>query len=98
MLSELLGSFPVYSSRSVGSMLGGETIIITGPVFEADDDILCIFGQIETEGVYLTDDKCLCVVPSTNKDAIVDLVIKITRGTAVLMGGTKFRYSMIETY
>ena len=98
MLSELIGSFPVYSSRSVGNMLGGETIIITGPVFHKDDDILCIFGQIETEGVYLSKDKCLCVVPSANKDAIVDLAIKITRGTAVLMGGTKFRYSMIELF
>ena len=98
MLSELIGSFPVYSSRSVGNMLGGETVIITGPVFQEDDDILCIFGQIETEGVYLSKDKCLCVVPSANKDGIVDLAIKITRGTAVLMGGTKFRYSMIELF
>ena len=67
-------------------------------MFEADDDILCIFDRIETNGVYLSEDKCLCVVPSTTKDAIVDLTIKITRGTAVLIGGTKFRYSMIEIY
>ena len=32
-------------------MLGGVTVIITGPVFQEDYDILCIFSQIETEGV-----------------------------------------------
>ena len=32
-------------------MLGGETVIITGPVFKEDYDILCIFSQVETEGV-----------------------------------------------
>ena len=32
-------------------MLGGETVIITGAVFKEDYDILCIFSQVETEGV-----------------------------------------------
>ena len=91
----IIGSFPVYSSHSVGNMLGGEIVIITGPTFEEDDDILCIFGQIETEGVYLSGDKCLCVVPTADEDNIVNLAIKITRGSAVLTGGTKFRYSKL---
>lgn len=76
-------------------MLGGETIVITGPIFKEDDDILCIFGQNETECVYLSQDKCLCVVPASDEDSILDLVIKITRGSAVLTGGTKFRYSKL---
>ena len=89
----IIGSFPVYSSRSVGNMLGGETVIITGPTFEEDDDILCVFGQIETECGYLSEEKCLCVIPTADEDNVVDLAIKITRGSAVLTGGTKFRYS-----
>ena len=76
-------------------MLGGEIVIITGPTFEEADDILCIFGQIETEGAYLSGDKCLCVVPAAKEDNVVDLAIKITRGSAVIKGGTKFRYSKL---
>ena len=79
-------------------MLGGETIIITGPTFKEDDDILCIFGQNETECVFLSEDKCLCVVPASNEDTILDLVVKIIRGSAVLTGGTKFRYSKLSLF
>ena len=88
-----IGTFPVYTSRSVGSMLGGEIITITGPVFEPDDNITCTFGDIETIGGFLTKDKCLCVTPPVENDGIVQLNLKITRkGTATLNGGTKFRF------
>lgn len=83
----------MYSSRSVGNMLGGEIVVITGPSFKPDDSILCTFGQIETLGGYLSWTKCICVVPPAANDGIVNLNIKITRGTAILTGGTKFRYS-----
>ena len=86
------GSFPVYSSRSIGSLLGGEILIITGPTFKPDDNIVCSFGGVETTGGFITKDSCLCVTPPADNDGIVQLNIKITRGTATLNGGTKFRY------
>ena len=88
----LPGSFPVYPSQSVGSMLGGQIIMITGPTFTLDDDIVCVFGQNETQGAYLSQDKCFCVVPMAANDGIVDLNVRIKRGRIVLTGKTKFRY------
>ena len=88
----MLGSFPVHLSRSVGSVLGGEIVIITGPVFMADDEINCTFGQIEISGAYLSEEQCFCVVPLAANDGIVDFTIKIKRETAVRTGKSKFRY------
>lgn len=91
-LNLYVGSFPVYSSQSVGSILGGEILTINGPTFNQNDNITCIFGKIETEGVYLTEQQCLCVVPQAENDGLVNLNIKIRRGAAILIGRTKFRY------
>ena len=66
--------------------------MITGPIFTLDDDIVCVFGQNETQGVYLSQDKCFCVVPMAANDGIVDLNVRIKRGRIVLTGKTKFRY------
>jgi deleted-in-malignant-brain-tumors protein 1 len=89
-----LGSFPVYSSHSVGSLLGGDVLIITGPVFKQDDDIKCIFGQTETQGAYISEEECVCVVPEATTDGLVSLEIRILRGSATLSGVTKFRYTL----
>ena len=75
-------------------MLGGELITISGPTFKPDDNITCIFGTTETEGVFLTEEQCICVAPETDSDGLINLDIQIVRGTAVLKGQTKFRYSM----
>ena len=82
----------MYPSQSVGSILGGQIIMITGPIFTLDDDIVCVFGKNETQGVYLSQDKCFCVVPMAANDGIVDLNVRIKRGKIVLTGKTKFRY------
>ena len=83
----------MYTSQSVGSMLGGEVIVITGPAFKPDDNILCAFGDTEAVGIFLSENKCLCVTPQVANDGIVQLNIKITRaGSATLNGGTKFRF------
>ena len=88
----MLGSFPVHLSRSVGSVLGGEIVIITGPVFMTDDQINCTFGEIEIPGAYLSEEQCFCVTPLAANDGIVDFTVKIKRGTTVQSGKAKFRY------
>jgi hypothetical protein len=88
-----LGSFPVYANPSIGHIFGGEQISITGPSFETQDNISCVFGDVETEGVFINERKCLCVAPpATSEDSVVELSIKITRGSATLSGATKYRY------
>ena len=66
--------------------------MITGPTFTLDGDIVCVFGQNETPGAYLSHDKCFCVVPMAASDGIVDLNVRIKHGKTVHTGKTKFRY------
>ena len=66
--------------------------MITGPNFTLDDDIVCVFGQNETPGAYLSKDKCFCVLPMAASDGIVDLNVRIKRGRIAQTGKTKFRY------
>ena len=89
----LIGSFPVHASQTVGKVFGGEQVFITGPQFEAQDTINCIFGDVVTDGYFISQEKCLCIAPEQYNDGIVQLVINITRGSAVLTGATKYRYS-----
>ena len=88
-----IGSFPVHASQTVGKVFGGEQVFITGPQFEAQDTINCIFGDVVTDGYFISQEKCLCIAPEQYNDGIVQLVISITRGSAVLTGATKYRYS-----
>lgn len=89
-----IGSFPVHASPSVGNFAGGDIIFITGPTFQPNDIITCIFGNTETDGAYHSVNQGLCVSPAASHEEVIDLTIKITRGKAVLTGATKYRYSM----
>ena len=88
-----IGSFPVYASPSVGTFAGGDIIFITGPTFQPNDIITCIFGNKETDGAYLSTNQGFCVSLAASNEDVIDLTIKITRGKAVLTGATKYRYS-----
>ena len=88
-----VGSFPVNLSSSIGHILGGEPLIITGPTFNPQDIIHCIFDDIQTNASYLNRQQCLCIVPAASNTGVVDLTVKITRGTTSLYGFTKYRYS-----
>ena len=48
---------------------------------------------METPGAYLNEMECLCVAPEQSNDGLVELVVKINRGSAILTGATKYRYS-----
>lgn len=74
-------------------MYGGEQVFITGPEFYPGDIISCVFGDISTNGYYVSTTKCLCIAPDWYYDGIVNLKIKIARGNAILTGATKYRYS-----
>ena len=88
-----VGSFPVLLSSSIGHILGGEPLIISGPTFYPQDTIHCIFGDIQTNGSYVSRQQCLCIVPAASNTGVVDLTVEITRGIATLYGLTKYRYS-----
>ena len=66
---------------------------MSGPSFELSDVTKCQFGTLVTDGVYLTETQCLCVVPPAHDIGLTDLRITIKRSEATLSGITQYRYS-----
>uniref|UniRef100_A0A1X7ULL6 Deleted in malignant brain tumors 1 protein n=1 Tax=Amphimedon queenslandica TaxID=400682 RepID=A0A1X7ULL6_AMPQE len=86
------GSYPVIPGRRFGSIFGGELLFVSGPIFELNDITKCQFGTLATDGVYLTETQCLCVVPPAHDIGLTDLRITIKRSEATLSGITQYRY------
>ena len=74
-------------------MLGGEAVFITGPDFQPEDDITCVFDETEVDCTYISEEQCVCVAPEIYSERIVELQLRMNRNKAVLTGGTSFRYS-----
>ena len=87
------GSFPVYLSITIGSLLGGESVVITGPTFQPDDEITCTFGQVDVDGLYVDQARAICVVPPAADELLIEMELRVRRGGAELSGKANFRYS-----
>ncbi|XP_070553577.1 sushi domain-containing protein 2-like [Ptychodera flava] len=48
----------------LGSMLGGDKVMIFGPCFNPSDTITCRFGDIEVDGLYESPLKASCITPT----------------------------------
>ena len=88
-----VGSFPVTLSTRVGSLLGGDCVAVSGMTFHEDDQIICMFGKTAIEGLYINEDKAVCVSPPATVESIVEFKIKIMRGDLKLSGGALYQYS-----
>ena len=89
------GSFPVYLSPTYGSLLGGESVVITGPTFRPDDEITCTFGEVEVDGSYVDQARAVCVVPPAVEEFLIEVELRVRRGSAKLTGRANFRYSKL---
>lgn len=85
-------------SRTFGSIFGGEVLFISGPNFQPQDKVACVFGVIEIDGIYLSEKQCLCIVPPASHIGLTDLIIRITRDVAVLSGITQYRYGKMLSF
>ena len=66
---------------SYGNMLGGTCIIVTltGSQFiSEEDDIFCIFDGLQTKGVFLTENKALCVTPQLTKTGRLNFTLLVS--------------------
>ena len=68
-------------------------VILTGPAFNAEDDIICRFGEEEVDGLFLDSARALCVIPPVSEESLVELELELRRGNAELTGRAQFRYS-----
>ena len=85
----------MYLSPRIGSLLGGESVVITGPTFQPDDEITCAFGEVEIDGVYVDQARAVCVVPSATAELLIEVELSVRRGSAELTGRANFRYSKL---
>lgn len=89
----VLGSFPITLSKRAGTLLGGDSIVVSGLSLREDDEIFCGFDKTEVEGIYLSETQALCVTPSVEKETYVDFKAIIRRGNNNITGGALYQYS-----
>lgn len=85
----------MYLSPRIGSLLGGESVVITGPMFQPDDEITCAFGEVVVDGVYVDQTRAVCVVPPATAEFLIEVELSVRRGSAELTGRANFRYSKL---
>lgn len=80
-------------SRRVGSMLGGDSVSVSGMSVREDDQIICKFGKTAVDGIYISEDRVVCVTPPARKESVVEFRIEVRRGNLNLTGGALYQYS-----
>ena len=80
-------------SPRIGSLLGGESVVITGPIFQPDDAITCAFGAVEVDGLYMDQARAVFVIPPAVAEFLIEVELRVRRGSAELTGRANFRYS-----
>ena len=85
----------MYLSPTYGSLLGGESVVITGPMFQPNDEITCTFGWVEVDGLYVDQARAVCVVPPAFWEYRIEVELRVRRGSAELTGRANFRYSKL---
>ena len=60
-----------------GNREGGTGVVVTGPIFISTDNVTCIFGEQEVEGVVLSEDNVvLCTTPRLDRTGRIPVMIR----------------------
>ena len=67
-----------------GNMLGGTGVVVSGTQLfvNEDDDILCMFDGIEVRGVYVDEQKALCICPLLSQTGRLLFQISVNGSTS----------------
>lgn len=61
-------------------MLGGTVVNITGPCFEPNDRVRCIFDMEEVIGTVIDTNRAICIQPSLQAEGYVRFEVAIGSG------------------
>lgn len=66
-----------------GTVLGGSSVIVTGDqlLVSEEDDVFCRFDATQTRGVYVSQNKVLCISPTLDRTGKVDFRLQVTRNS-----------------
>lgn len=88
------GSFPVTLSKRVGTLFGGDCVLVSGMALHEDDEILCKFGKTAVDrGLYINENQAMCVTPPAREESFVEFTMEVRRGLVNLTGGALYQYS-----
>lgn len=85
-------------SKRVGSLLGGDGIVVSDLELQVDDEIFCTFGEHTVDGLYINENQALCVSPRAKQEGTVKLKIEAQRVGSDgqkfnISGGSAYQYS-----
>ena len=68
---------------SYGNMLGGSSILVSGPYFtvQEEDQITCVFDNTTVDGIFVNSKQVLCVSPALSRTGRVPFQLLVTGGT-----------------
>ena len=76
-----------------GNREGGTGVVVTGPIFISTDNVTCIFGGQEVEGVVLSEENVvLCTTPRLHRTGRMPVMI---RHNQILLQEQAYFYSGI---
>ena len=85
-----------------GNMLGGSSILVSGPYFtvQEEDQITCLFDNTTVDGIFVNSKQVLCVSPALPRTGRVPFQLLVTGGTdfigqSVFVSG-KFRSVVVS--
>ena len=82
-------------SPDYGNMLGGSSILVSGPSFtvQEGDTIKCMFDDTAVDGIFVNNQQVLCVSPLLSQTGRMPFRLLVTGGTefvglSVFVSGT----------
>lgn len=66
-------------------MLGGTGVFVSGFVLGRNDDIECVFDDQTTEGIDVTENLALCVVPVVHRIGAIPFRFQIKRANGSII-------------
>ncbi len=71
---------------------GGAAVLVSGPCFQEDDQISCVFDGVAVEGIYVTEDTSLCISPPLPSFGRLPFQLNVTaaNGTFKYQGDSVF--------
>ncbi|XP_046747769.1 protein mesh isoform X1 [Diprion similis] len=71
---------PLVFAPESGNMLGGTVVNITGPCFDTNEKIRCIFDMEEVVGTVIDTNRAICIQPSMQAEGYVRFEVAIGSG------------------
>ena len=89
----IIGTLVVYPV--IGSMLGGEEVLIRGPCFDANAEVICKFGETEIEGRLVSERTASCITPTLFVAGRIPFTVSVDGGETYDFEGV---YTMSEVF